>query len=113
MKISKHYKETLKELPKLTKKQLDDMHEIEKDAAARFTGQFQELESAMGMLRIGHFYGWKVLYIIHNKRTIKKYEEILNINLQESIESNPIDFPLCTFPHFGKNIGRVDNCTLR
>lgn len=35
------------------------------------------------MLRMGHYVGWRVLIIIHNKRTIKKYEEILGINIRE------------------------------
>lgn len=83
MKISKRYKDNLKNLPKLTKKQLDNMHEIERDAFARFTGLFGGLEAAIGMLRMGHYVGWKVLIIIHNKRTIKKYEEILDINIKE------------------------------
>jgi len=83
MKTSKHYKETLQKLPKLSKAQLDEMHQIEKDAFARYTGTFQELESAIGLLRIGHYVGWKTLLIIHNKRTIKKYEEILNINIRD------------------------------
>jgi len=91
MKISKHYKDSLQKLPKLTKKQLDEMHEIERHATAKFKGQLQELESALGMLRIGHSFGWKVLYIIHNKRTIRKYEEILNINVKEYFdEEGPI-----------------------
>jgi len=83
MKISKRYKDNLKNLPKLTKKQLDDMHAIERDAFARFTGLFGELEAAIGMLRMGHYVGWRVLIIIHNKRTIKKYEEILGISIRE------------------------------
>lgn len=83
MKISKHYKDTLQKLPKLTKKQLVEMHAIERDAFARFTGLFGELEAAIGMLRMGQYVGWRVLIIIHNKRTIRKYEEILGINIRE------------------------------
>jgi len=68
MKISKNYKENLEKLPKLSKKQLDDMHEKERHAFARFTGDIHELESAIGMLRLGHYVGWRVLLIIHNKK---------------------------------------------
>lgn len=39
--------------------------------------QLDELESALGMYVIGHHFGWKVLYMVHTKRTIRKYEEIL------------------------------------
>lgn len=45
--------------------------------------QLDELESALGMYMIGHHYGWKVLYLVHSKRTIKKYEEILGIRISE------------------------------
>jgi predicted transcriptional regulator len=30
--------------------------------------------------------GWKVLALIHNKRTIRKYEEILGINVREEFD---------------------------
>lgn len=52
-----------------------------------FEGDFDELKSALGMYLIGRLVGWRVLVLIHNKRTIKKYEEILgNINIREEFE---------------------------
>lgn len=59
------------------------LYDIEREALARFTGQFDELEAAIGMLHIGDHVGWKPLVLIHNKRTIRKYEEILGINIRE------------------------------
>ena len=57
------------------------------DAVARdFAGQFDELDSAIGMLVLGRLVGWKVLALIHNKRTIRKYEAILGINAREAFE---------------------------
>jgi hypothetical protein len=53
------------------------------DAFDRFSGTFDELEKAVGMLLLGDYVGWKVLVLIHNKRTIRKYEEILDINVRE------------------------------
>ena len=53
-------------------------------AAQAFEGQFDELESALGMLLLGRLYGWKVLALIHNKRTIKKYEQILGIDFRKA-----------------------------
>jgi hypothetical protein len=50
---------------------------------ARFKGDFRELEAAIGMYMVGRLVGWKVLVLIHNKRTIRKYEEILKINVRE------------------------------
>lgn len=62
---------------------IGQLHEIEREAIARYTGTFDELEAALGMLRIGDHIGWKPLVLIHNKRTIRKYEEILNISVRE------------------------------
>ncbi len=56
------------------------------EISARFQGDFSELEAAIGMFMLGRLVGWKVLVLIHNKRTIRKYEEILGINVRE-------DFP--------------------
>lgn len=70
-------------LAKLTPAQKQKLEEIEENAIAGFTGQLDELESALGMLRMGHHFGWKVLYIIHSKRTIRKYEDILGIKIRE------------------------------
>ncbi len=77
----------------MTKKQVDIPHLSAVESAALtkrvdeivrdFRGQVDELESALGMLMIGRLFGWKVLVLIHNKRTIRKYEEILGINVRE------------------------------
>lgn len=53
------------------------------EISARFKGQFPDLEAAIGMYMVGRLFGWKVLVLIHNKRTIRKYEEILGINIRE------------------------------
>lgn len=67
------------------------------DQAIRKGGfQIDELESALGMYMIGFHFGWKVLYLIHSKRTIKKYEGILGIKVSE------------TFPEFGLDADRTN-----
>jgi hypothetical protein len=53
-------------------------------AIKEFEGSFDELEKAIGMLFCGRKVGWKVLLLIHDKKTIRKYEEILGINVRES-----------------------------
>lgn len=70
-------------LAPLTPDQVWEMHEIECRAFANFSGLIDEFEGAVGMMRLGHHVGWKVLVLIHNKRTIRKYEEILGINIRE------------------------------
>jgi len=64
---------------------------IVNDSFNRFSGQADELEKAIGMLMLGDYLGWKVLVLIHNKRTVRKYEEILGINVREFfVEEGPI-----------------------
>jgi|GEM_PF-914064 len=70
-------------LAKLTEAQKQQLQEIEDNAIANFKGQLDELESALGMLRMGHHMGWKVLYLIHSKRTVRKYEDILGIRIRD------------------------------
>jgi len=59
------------------------LYEIEREAIASFSGSFDELEAAIGMLHMGDHVGWKPLVLIHNKRTIRKYEEILGITVRD------------------------------
>jgi hypothetical protein len=59
------------------------LYEIERKAIARFKGQFDELEAAIGMLHLGFHVGWRPLVLIHDKKTIKKYEGILDIEIRE------------------------------
>lgn len=70
-------------LAELTPEQVLELHRIEREAFASFKGTFDELEAAIGMLHLGHHLGWKPLVLIHNKRTLRKYEEILNIKVRE------------------------------
>jgi hypothetical protein len=53
------------------------------ERVSAFAGQIDELEGAVGMQILGRLFGWKVLVLVHNKRTIRKYEEILGINVRE------------------------------
>lgn len=70
-------------LAKLTDEQKAQLQFIEDKAITIFQGNIDELESALGMLRVGYHLGWKVLYIVHSKRTIRKYEDILGIKIRE------------------------------
>lgn len=70
-------------LATLTPEQEDRIRIVERRAIAHFVGQLDDLERAIGMLRMGFHFGWKVLVIIHSKKTIKKYEDILGIQVRE------------------------------
>lgn len=77
------YEKNAKRLYPRTLEEEAELVRIERDAIARFEGQLDDLEAALGMLRLGHHFGWRVLVLIHNKRTIRKYEEILGISVRD------------------------------
>lgn len=70
----------------LTDKQRADLERIEREAFLNYEGSFDDLEKAIGMLRLGHHVGWKPLLLIHSKRTIAKYEELLGIKFRDVFE---------------------------
>lgn len=59
-----------------------ELQRIEVQAIEGFRGQAQELMSALGFLRVGDYFGWKVLVLMHSKKTIRKYESILGIEIR-------------------------------
>src|SRR3954467_5234659 len=80
----------------LTEKQLARIGERTQKAVNDFHGQSDELETALGMLIMGHYVGWKVLVLWHSKKTIRKYEELLGISVREE------------FPEVGPIAGRAN-----
>lgn len=56
---------------------------VAQTAAHKFAGPIDDLQKAIGMLMTGDLFGWKVLILVHNKRTVRKYEEILGIDVKE------------------------------
>ena len=84
---NQRYELNSKRLYNRTLEEEAELARIERDAIARFSGQLDDLEAALGMLRLGHHMGWRVLVLIHNKRTIRKYEQILGITVREFFPS--------------------------
>lgn len=69
--------------PALTPEESKRVTDLLDNAIAKYTGDIGELESALGMYVMGRHVGWRVLYIMHSKKTVAKYEEILGINVRE------------------------------
>lgn len=67
----------------LTPEQRAELDRIEREAIINFEGQLDDLEKALGILRLGHHFGWRVLVIAHSKKTIRKYEGYLGITFRE------------------------------
>ncbi len=56
---------------------------IDRKIIKEFKGTLMELEGAIGMLFVGRRVGWKPLMLMHDRKTIKKYEKILGIKIQD------------------------------
>lgn len=67
----------------VSSKRQKELLTVEKHAVSGFRGHVSELSSALGMLRLGDQLGWRSLVLIHSKKTIRKYEEILGITVRE------------------------------
>ena len=66
-------------LPAVEAKKMSDR--VDK-AIRNFSGTVDELEGAIGMYMLGRHVGWRVLVLMHSKKTIRKYEEILGIEVR-------------------------------
>ena len=52
---------------------------------ADFRGDVTELEHAVGALIVGRHLGWKPLLLVHDKKTLRKYEAILDVNFRDEL----------------------------
>lgn len=95
----------LHKLAPCSQERIEQLHAIERQAIASFTGQFDELEAALGMLHLGDHLGWKPLVLIHNKRTIRKYEDILGISIREFFQEEGPSAERSMGYHIAKKIG--------
>jgi len=96
----------LLKMPSRTMERESELIRIEREAFANFTGQFDDLELALGILRTGDYLGWKPLVLIHNKRTIRKVEGILGITVREFFEPEGACAERSIGYSFAKKIGK-------
>lgn len=66
-----------------TDEELLELAKIANGAIETFRGDGRELQSALGMLFVGRRFGWRVLFLVHDRKTIRKYQQILNIDVRE------------------------------
>lgn len=77
--------------PRVSPEEAKRRHDVMDLAIEKFTGGADQLEAALGMYMLGRHVGWKVLYLIHTKATIAKYEAILGIKVREEFEPETAD----------------------
>ena len=91
--VTKRAKKPFK-TPLATAKEAEERYRVLEDAVRR-AGEGEvflpELESALGMYVLAHYLGWKVPYLLHSKRTIKKYEDPLGLKLSETFKEFGLD----------------------
>ncbi len=62
-----------------------DLIKLIDKACKDFSGISTELETAIGAFMLGRLIGWKPLLLIHDKKTLRKYENILGIQFREAL----------------------------
>lgn len=50
-----------------------------------YKGDLTQLERAIGAYLVGRKFGWKIMMLVHDRKTIAKYGEILGLNFQETL----------------------------
>ncbi|MEQ1531489.1 MAG: hypothetical protein ABL925_19410 [Methylococcales bacterium] len=61
----------------------DEVEQIILQKMRDFRGVGSTLESALGALVIGQFFGWRVLKLLHNPATYRRYENALGIKFKD------------------------------
>jgi hypothetical protein len=54
-------------------------------AIKRYSGNVNALEQAIGAWFVGQHFGWKVLYLMHDRKTMKRAQEILGVDFQTEL----------------------------
>lgn len=61
----------------------DEFMAICNKAYKDFKGDVREFERAVGTLYVARYIGWKPIYLIQDRKSLKKYEDYLGIKFQE------------------------------
>lgn len=77
--------------PMVSEAEAKRRHDHIDQVIAEYTGPGDELEAAIGMYMVGRHVGWKVLYLMHSKSTIAKYEQILRIKVRDEFDDETPD----------------------
>ena len=59
-------------------------------AIKEYKGDLTHLESAIGAFLLGQKVGWKVLFLAHDRRTIKRFEKILKVDFRKELPEDGV-----------------------
>ncbi len=51
----------------------------------KYKGNIHELEKAIGCLFVGREMGWKVMLLVHDRKSIAKYEELVALDFRKEL----------------------------
>ena len=54
-------------------------------AVETYTGDAKQLELAIGAWFIGQHFGWRALYLMHDRKTMKRAQDILGVDFQRDL----------------------------
>ncbi len=63
------------------------LEHVEQQAFLEFQGSMDDLERALGLLRLAPHFGWKPVVLGHSKATVAKYEKILGIKFRDEFDA--------------------------
>jgi len=63
----------------ISEKEAKDLIDLFDRASVDFKGDLHHLEAAIGAIIVGRQFGWKPLLLIHDRKTIRRFEKHLGI----------------------------------
>jgi hypothetical protein len=51
----------------------------------KYRGNIHELEKAIGCVFVGREMGWKVMLLVHDRKSVSKYEELLDLDFRKEL----------------------------
>ena len=75
----------------ISKEKAKELVDIADQAFINFKGNSHHLEVAIGMLFMGRQIGWKPLLLMHDKKTVRRSEDILNVSFRELFDEKTIN----------------------
>lgn len=64
----------------------DQLAKLAAKVVKEYEGDLGQLESAIGMMFVCQQFGWRPMILVHDKKTIRNYERILDIKFREAFE---------------------------
>lgn len=64
----------------------EELAALVENSFERFRGTADSWESAVGMMFLGKYMGWKIVHLVHSQATVKKYEQIMGIDVKADFD---------------------------